>query len=502
VNKPNRHQYGTCKVQAVRSVSDWSHGVLTEASIQAAYIQLINESEHFIYIENQFFISSTKKGDVVTNLIAKALVDRIIHAARFDQDFQVVVVIPEVPGFPGDIKSDKSIRTIMGAQYRTINRGGHSIYELVQKAGYDPMKYIRFYHLRTYDRINAPLGFIKEMERNSNVKFSEAQVALARQWVAGDVLTTQKEITLSFPREEVGLETNKEKEEKGKEKDKVLKVPIPVDSEAARQVVVNFQNGARGVRSDDPVADNVSQHRFEDDTSLLQEKWLGTEEEELNAYVSELLYIHSKLMIVDDRRVIMGSANINERSQKGNGDSEIALVVEDDDMINSTMNGVPYPVARFATTLRRQIYKEHLGLIPPQDCDSRHPTVTNEMRPAPFPPSEMKHSREDSLVADPLIPETDQLWKETARKNREIFTEIFHPLPSNLVQNAAAYEHYISKGKVGHVVEGIPLSRVKDRLNLVRGSLVECPLEFLIEDKELVSGPEWSVLNPTLPIYL
>ena len=26
----------------------------------------------------------------------------------------------------------------MGAQYRTINRGGNSIYELVRKAGYDP----------------------------------------------------------------------------------------------------------------------------------------------------------------------------------------------------------------------------------------------------------------------------------------------------------------------------------------------------------------------------
>ena len=27
---------GTCRVQAVRSVSDWSHGVLTEKSIQNA----------------------------------------------------------------------------------------------------------------------------------------------------------------------------------------------------------------------------------------------------------------------------------------------------------------------------------------------------------------------------------------------------------------------------------------------------------------------------------
>lgn len=38
------------------------------------------------------------------------------------------------------------------------------------------------------------------------------------------------------------------------------------------------------------------------------------------------------------------------------------------------------------------------------------------------------------------------------------------------------YQYYIPKGKVGHVVKGIPLSRVKDRLSLVRGSLVECPL--------------------------
>lgn len=46
-------------------------------------------------------------------------------------------------------------------------------------------------------------------------------------------------------------------------------------------------------------------------------------------------------MIVDDRRVIMGSANLNDRSQLGDHDSEIALVVEDTDMIPSRMNGEP-----------------------------------------------------------------------------------------------------------------------------------------------------------------
>ena len=37
--------------------------------------------------------------------------------------------------------------------------------------------------------------------------------------------------------------------------------------------------------------------------------------------VTEILYIHSKLMIVDDSKVILGSANINDRSMLGDRDS-------------------------------------------------------------------------------------------------------------------------------------------------------------------------------------
>lgn len=40
-----------------------------------------------------------------------------------------------------------------------------------------------------------------------------------------------------------------------------------------------------------------------------------------------------------DRLVIMGSANLNDRSQCGDRDSEIALLIEDQDMIPSRMNG-------------------------------------------------------------------------------------------------------------------------------------------------------------------
>lgn len=40
-----------------------------------------------------------------------------------------------------------------------------------------------------------------------------------------------------------------------------------------------------------------------------------------------------------DRTVIMGSSNLNDRSQCGDRDSEIAMVVQDQDMIPSKMNG-------------------------------------------------------------------------------------------------------------------------------------------------------------------
>ena len=36
---------------------------------------------------------------------------------------------------------------------------------------------------------------------------------------------------------------------------------------------------------------------------------------------TEIIYVHSKLMIVDDRHMIIGSANINDRSLLGNRDS-------------------------------------------------------------------------------------------------------------------------------------------------------------------------------------
>ena len=52
------------------------------------------------------------------------------------------------------------------------------------------------------------------------------------------------------------------------------------------------------------------------------------------------MYIHGKVCIVDDRLAIIGSANINERSQRGDRDSEIAAIIRDTDMIDSWVNQI------------------------------------------------------------------------------------------------------------------------------------------------------------------
>jgi phospholipase D1/2 len=65
------------------------------------------------------------------------------------------------------------------------------------------------------------------------------------------------------------------------------------------------------------------------------------------------------------------------------------------------MNGKKYMAAKFAATLRRQLFKHHLGLAPPQHCPPRpgEPYPTPEMRPVGTPHLDVFQTEEDRLVA-------------------------------------------------------------------------------------------------------
>lgn len=53
-----RPELPTCRLQMLRSVSHWSMGADREMSIYDAYMHAIGSAVHYIYIENQFFVSS------------------------------------------------------------------------------------------------------------------------------------------------------------------------------------------------------------------------------------------------------------------------------------------------------------------------------------------------------------------------------------------------------------------------------------------------------------
>lgn len=158
---------GTCEVQMLRSCSNWSIGTpeKTEHSIMNAYIKMIEKSEHFVYIENQFFITSCEvSGSRIENLIGDALVDRIIKAAANEEDWRAVVIIPLIPGFQNTVDEQEgtSVRIIMNCQYQSICRGDSSIFGRLKAQGIEPEDYIQFYSLRTWGRIGPNKTIVTE----------------------------------------------------------------------------------------------------------------------------------------------------------------------------------------------------------------------------------------------------------------------------------------------------------------------------------------------------
>ncbi|OTA70721.1 phospholipase D [Hypoxylon sp. EC38] len=159
---------GTCEVQILRSAGDWSLGYpkdLREHSIQSAYVKLIEESEHFVYMENQFFITSTETMNTrVVNRIGDALVERIIRANENGEEWRCCILIPLMPGFQNtvDQAEGSSVRLIMQFQYRSICRGPNSIFGRLQALNIDPEDYISFFSLRQWGRIGTHNQLVTE----------------------------------------------------------------------------------------------------------------------------------------------------------------------------------------------------------------------------------------------------------------------------------------------------------------------------------------------------
>ena len=326
------------KIQALRSVCPWSIGKKTrENSILQGYYKLIDNSKHYIYIENQFFItksfseeereaSNLKLSHIVKNEIGLHIRNRIEKAYEQKERFKVFIFVPLLPGFSGTPGESSTMNGVLKHSSQSIyNNKGMSLLELLyKKMGDEVEKYISFFSLRNHGTIGG----------------------------------------------------------------------IPV---------------------------------------------------------TEQVYIHSKLMIVDDEKVILGSANINDRSMKGNRDSEFGIIIEEEKKYESIMGENRFIASQYASTLRRHLMAEHLGI--------------NDNEP---------------ILIDPI---SDNLWlfiKQRANNNTTIYREIFDCFPDN---KFTTFMELRNRKMIRNKEDEDNLKAVyESKINGVVGHIVEYPTKFLINE--------------------
>ncbi|KAK9076721.1 hypothetical protein SSX86_005055 [Deinandra increscens subsp. villosa] len=199
--------------------------VLIDMSIHTAYVKAIRAAQHFIYIENQYFLGSSfnwsnHKTLGANNLIPMEIALKIANKIRAQERFTAYIVIPMWPeGSP----TSTATQRILFWQNKTMQMMYEVIYKALQEVGlehtYEPQDYLIFFCLGTRE---SSLG---------------------------------------------------------------------VDS-------TSDEKGFNGPNA--PQLLSKKNRRF-------------------------MIYVHSKGMIVDDEFVILGSANINQRSLEGSRDTEIAM---------------------------------------------------------------------------------------------------------------------------------------------------------------------------------
>jgi len=311
------------KVQVLRSADRWSTGT-NESSILNAYVHTIENSEHYIYIENQFFCSDVEQEHSlleqyvgppvkIFNGIAKAILQKIGEKMKAKEEFRVVIVIPAHPD--GPLHVNPAVKVVLYGTLMTL--------------------------------------------------FGSK----------GAIVPSVKDMATEYKLEEHGL---------------------------------HWQ-------------DYISVNSL----------WTHAKFPADPKHQAQMVYVHSKVMIVDDRFSIIGSANINDRSQEGDRDSEMAVVVDSLPEQRQGRAGVhsdrrakaektSWPVTGgFAHSLRVHLWAEHLGMLEPDG------TVGPQAA---------------ALLENPTSKECykDQ-WCARGKQNQQILSEVFPYVPSDRIRTMALY---------------------------------------------------------------
>ncbi|KAG5231299.1 phospholipase [Salix suchowensis] len=236
--------------------------VLIDMSIHTAYVKAIRAAQHFIYIENQYFIGSSYnwssyKDLGANNLIPMEIALKIADKIRAHERFAVYIVVPM---WPEGVPAGAATQRILFWQHKTMQMMYETIYKALVEVGleeaFSPQDFLNFFCLGNRESLD---GF------NSS-----------------------------------GM-------------------PSPSSSHT-------------------PQALSRKSRRF-------------------------MIYVHSKGMIVDDEYVILGSANINQRSMEGTRDTEIAMGAYQPQHTWARKQSNPLGQIH---GYRMSLWAEHTGVI--EDC--------------------------------------------------------------------------------------------------------------------------------------
>ncbi|KAG4119573.1 hypothetical protein ERO13_D11G088400v2 [Gossypium hirsutum] len=238
--------------------------VLIDMSIHTAYVKAIRAAQHFIYIENQYFLGSSYNWSSYKNLGADNLIPmeialKIASKIKANERFAAYVVIPM---WPEGVPTGAATQRILYWQNKTMSMMYETIYRALVEAGLDstcvPEDFLNFYCLgnRELDGYQPPI--------DESPKAANTPEALSRK-----------------------------------------------------------------------------SRRF-------------------------MIYVHSKGMIVDDEFIIVGSANINQRSMEGTRDTEIAMGAYQPQHTWAAKRSSPLGQIY---GYRMSLWAEHIGVV--EDCFAR-----------------------------------------------------------------------------------------------------------------------------------
>ena len=109
-------------------------------------------------------------------------------------------------------------------------------------------------------------------------------------------------------------------------------------------------------------------------------------------------------------------------------DSELSIVMEDRHTMDSTMDGEPYKAGHHAATLRRLLWREHLGLLPAQRLDANDDP---NAQPPDVCPNDVMEGPEYEFVADPMSDQVWEMWTGNATRNTDLFRHLFRADPDD-----------------------------------------------------------------------